>query len=127
MSTQLSPVKAAFLFPHTVANGVDLVFCPTSAAYFVESCEKSQRKKKRGITACLILTETCVETHDPMRASCLGGCTGWLCREPLGCFLDTRVLGAGPQSSSRPSVSCTVWLLQTGRNHVTFTQKTLIK
>lgn len=46
MSAKLSPVKATFLFPHTVAVGVDLVFCAASATYFVESCEHSQRKEK---------------------------------------------------------------------------------
>lgn len=45
VSTQLSPVKAAFLFPHTVAVGVDLVFRTTSTAYFVESYEHGERMK----------------------------------------------------------------------------------
>lgn len=56
MSTQLSPVKATFLFPHTVAVGVDLVFRPASAAYFVEGCEHGESKKKIDTALYLKLT-----------------------------------------------------------------------
>lgn len=39
VSTQRPPVKATFLFPHTVAVGVDLVFGTTPTADFVEGYE----------------------------------------------------------------------------------------
>ncbi len=48
MSAQSSPVKAAFLFPYTVAVDIDLILCSTSTAYLVErwkriaECQLSQ-------------------------------------------------------------------------------------
>lgn len=115
MSPQRSPVEATLLLPHTVAVGVDLVFCAAPAADFVESCEDRNASDANGWNG---VFRCCMETHDPMPASSPGGCEGRLCREPRGCSVDSRAPGAGPRSSGKPSASGTGWLLQTGRNHV---------
>lgn len=52
VSPQRSPVEATLLLPHTVAVGVDLVFCAASAADFVESCEDSERQTETAGPAC---------------------------------------------------------------------------